>query len=159
MGDVNLRDTVKMVYASKDYHSPFQTRIIEVDWADIKTYGDTYKLLDIPAKSIVTRLIPIVVVAFTSGGSATITIGHQGGTEDDVDFYIDTTDGALANWAIRSAVGGEAAAFFSKAAADYEALLAYDTAAKIIDITIGTADLTAGKMYLVVEYMTIHHVA
>jgi hypothetical protein len=81
-----------------------------------------------------------VETACTSGGSATVKIGIN--TTDD-DCFLDVTSGAVANLT-------DDATFQETAG---QAIVC--PADGVLDLVIGTAALTAGKINLIVEYMNI----
>jgi hypothetical protein len=79
-----------------------------------------------------------VLTACTSGGSATVKIG----TTDDDDCIMTTTQGAVANLVADYTVGGAA-------------LPAWLDTGDVINLVIGTAALTAGKIEVVVGLLPL----
>lgn len=148
----DIRTIVNPYNMNRQFAPAIQTVAREVLWTDITEYDFTYEIIDIPARSMVLNVFMVVTTAF-AGSSTTITCGTNDGTENDVDRYWNTTTGAEANFAIRSIVGCYGCRDFTDTAADFEAKLIYDTAAKHITLTVGTADLTAGEGILVAQYM------
>lgn len=89
---------------------------------DIITFTEAMVLVDAYLK---------VDTAFTSGGSATLIWGVKGG---DTDACLDVTSGAVANLTLGAVIPGETACKQIKLAAD-----------SVLEMTIGTAAMTAGK--------------
>lgn len=100
-----------------------------------------YTLGVISGKVLVTKVIARVVTAVTSGGSATVIIGHT----DDDNAFVDATAGAVANLTA-DAVAAAATTSVPMVLAD----------GKKITMTIGTADLTAGKVVVEVWYKDVN---
>lgn len=73
-----------------------------------------------------------VDTACTSGGAATLIYGIKGG---DTDAFLDVASGAVANLTLGAVMANETTGRYLKLAAD-----------TVIEMTIGTADLTAGKV-------------
>jgi len=114
--------------------------ILEYDFANDTGAQGTYWLGKFPHKCLVRNAIVFVETACTSGGSATVQIGTS---TADVDGFMDTTSGAVANL-IDNAVITETAGTNLVVAAD-----------EYIQLVIGTADLTAGKIKVIVEWIEI----
>lgn len=93
---------------------------------------DAIRIGQADAKCVITEARVHVETACTSGGSATVAIGVEGG---DVDAILDTTDGAVANLTDDAVLWDTATADGFVMAADEYVLL-----------DIATADLTAGKI-------------
>ena len=92
---------------------------------------------DIPLGAIVTHAYIKVETAAASGGSATIELGDG----SDADKYINATDGALANIdGVNDVIGGVVATLTDCVTA---------TADANVTLTIGAADLTAGKLRVI----------
>lgn len=108
--------------------------------ADGGATTDTYVLGTTSGKILVLDACVHVETACTSGGSATVAIGVNGG---DVDAFLDVTSGAVANLVDD---------FTEKEAAGQKIVLA--SGAKI-EAAIATAALTAGKINLVLSYVNI----
>lgn len=101
---------------------------------------DTYVLGTAGGKILILDACVHVENACTSGGSATLALGIDGG---DVDAFLDTTSGAVANLVDD---------FTEKETAGQKLVVADGGK---IEAAIGTAALTAGKVNLVVSYMNI----
>lgn len=99
-----------------------------------------YELGKLGAKCLVVGAHTHVETACTSGGSATVTIGAASA---DADAFLTTAHGAVANLT-DDAVWAETAGQLLVIAKD-------DT----IRLTIGTADLTAGKINVYLQVMAI----
>lgn len=100
----------------------------------------TIDLATFSRKCLVTRAYVHVETACTSGGSATVTVGIN---DTDIDAYATTSTGAVAN------LVDDAVLYVATTAAHVAQV--NDT----IRVTIGTADLTAGKFNVYVEYMNV----
>lgn len=99
--------------------------------------ADTYKLVDFPDGAAV-RLVGVVCkTGVTSGGAATISVGLAGGTGAEM-------------------LSAEAITSFA-AANDFAAGIAgaVGVVADDIELSIGTAALTAGKLELIFEYIAL----
>lgn len=94
-------------------------------------FADTYLLGVVKSKMLVTEAVVMVEDAVLSGGLAVVNVGISGG---DVDAFLDNTNGAKANL-VDDAV-------FEQSAAN--PLVLADEA--VIQMTVATADLTAGKV-------------
>lgn len=103
--------------------------------------GKVYTLGTVSGSILVEKVIARVSTIVTSEGSATVIVGH----DDNTDAFVDTTDGALANLG--------AIAVIPKTATNVPMIL---TNGKKILMTIGTADLTAGKIVVEVWYKDIN---
>lgn len=97
---------------------------------------DAIRIGTAAANCIITEAYWHVETAFVSGGSATVAIGIESG---DVDAFMDTTSGAVANLT-DNAVGSESAG---------QGL--YVAAGSNILFDIATVDMTAGKMALYIS--------
>jgi hypothetical protein len=110
-----------------------QQEIIEIEYDFAKDGGATGAL------DIVKFVEPCVLMdaylkvdtGFTSGGSATLIWGVKGG---DTDACLDVTSGAVANLTAGAVIPGETACKQIKLADD-----------AVLEMTIGTAAMTAGK--------------
>lgn len=124
-GFSNEKQFVKLVYNFAD---------------DAGAFADAVKIGTTDGKILVTDAFVHVETAATSGGSATVIVGVAGG---DTDAFLDVTSGAVANLtddAVLSETTGQGIVVASGAA---------------IHLDIGTADLTAGKINVILEYMNI----
>lgn len=90
----------------------------------------------IPSKCIITKVLVDVITAPTSGGAATIALGANTSTDIKAATAIASYTGIVA------CVPVETAASAVKTTAD-----------RIVTATIATAALTAGKFYVMVEYI------
>lgn len=95
----------------------------------------------IPAGSIITKITTVVTEAFASGGSATIALGYTGATT----AYLAATAYNNAALTGNDVQLSPAAAPIGPLAADRDFV-----------VTVGTADLTDGKMFVDVEYLPPH---
>ena len=98
--------------------------------------ADTFEMGETDGKFIVTKSLVHVTTACTSGGSAVVTIGTSG----DPDAFMDATAGAVANLVDDDITADQAAGT--------NLVLA---SAETIELTIATADLTAGEISLYLE--------
>lgn len=108
--------------------------LIEVEY-DFAVDGGATGALDIvtfPEAMVLVDAYTKVKAACTSGGSATLIWGVKGG---DTDACLDATSGAVANLTLGAVIPGETASKALKLAAG-----------AILEMTIGTAALTAGKV-------------
>lgn len=107
--------------------------IVEVEYDFAKDAGATGALdiLKVKQACVLIDAYFKVDTAFTSGGSATLIWGVKAG---DTDACLDATSGAVANLTIGAVIPGESACKQIKLAAD-----------DILEMTIGTAAMTAGK--------------
>lgn len=99
--------------------------------------GKVYILGTTSGKVLIEKVIVRVVTAVTSGGSATVIVGHT----DNDDAFVDATAGAVAN------LGADKVA--AAATTSIPMVLA---SGKQITMTIGTADLLTGKVVVDVWY-------
>lgn len=102
--------------------------------------SDTYVIGTAGRKIAIMDAMVHVETACTSGGSATVSIGVSGG---DVDAFLDVTSGAVANLVDD---------FCEKETAGQKIVVAADGK---IELVIGTAALTAGKINLLVKYVNV----
>jgi hypothetical protein len=103
--------------------------------------GKVYTLANIEGPVLIEKVIVRVATIVTSGGSATVVVGNT----DNADAYVDATGGALAN------IG--AVVVVAAAATSLPSIL-HD--GDQITMTIGTADLTAGKIVVEVWYKDVN---
>lgn len=101
---------------------------------------DTYVLGTADGKILILDACAHVETACTSGGSATVKIGISGG---DDDAFLDVTSGAVANLVDD---------FTEKETAGQKIVVADGGK---VEMAIGTAALTAGKINLIVKYVNI----
>ncbi len=132
---------------------PFKVQSALIDWTDITAQG-VYNIFHLAARSFVTRCWIAVIEAVTSDGAATIAIDGSSGSET----YITSTNGAKAKLSIGSVIKGhiqplsETGVSILGTATGHDD--EYDESARTVDLTVGTADLTAGRLMLVIEHLT-----
>lgn len=97
--------------------------------------------VSLPKDAVVTRSWLEVTTSFTSGGAATVALGIA--TDDATGILGATAMAGLAAGFVEGVQDGTAANFSTKTTAERELIA-----------TIATADLTAGKLNLFVEYVT-----
>lgn len=95
--------------------------------------ADTYRLGQVNKKCVLAECTVYVETAATSGGSAVVNIGVEGG---DTDAMLDNTNGAVASLTADAAYQQAAAQGLVIDADGY------------ITMSIATADLTAGKIHV-----------
>lgn len=103
--------------------------------------GKVYILGTISGKVLIEKVIARVTTAVTSGGSATVIVGHT----DNDDYWVDATGGAVAN------LGADKVA--ANATTGIPLILGDG---KKITMTIGTADLLTGKIVVEVFYKDVN---
>lgn len=116
------------------------TVVLEYDFANDTGAAATYSLGKFKHKTLMLHGKAFVETACTSAGSATVKIGTS--TADD-DAICDTTSGAVANLT-DNAVLVETASENLVVAAD-----------ETLDLVIGTAALTAGKIKVILECINV----
>jgi len=99
--------------------------------------GNVYILGTMSGAVLIEKVIVRVTTAVTSGGSATVIVGHT----DNDDCFVDATAGAVANLT--------ANAVAAAATTSVPLVLA---SGKKITMTIGTANLTAGVIIVEIDY-------
>jgi len=133
----------------------FQTLTARIDWRDIVSHtggvagNGVYQIFDIPAGTFITRCYFVVETSWTSGGSATMRITESTGANVTM---ITSTNGAKANLTAGSVISsptGDGGDVLSNAATHADN---FDTSARTINLTTGTAAWTAGVGVLIVEY-------
>lgn len=102
--------------------------------------ADVVKIGTTDGKILVMDSVVHVETACTSGGSATVIVGVAGG---DTDAFMDTTSGAVANLVDD---------FCNQETTGQGIVLASGAA---IHLDIATADLTAGKINVILSYINI----
>ncbi len=132
---------------------PFQVQQAIIDWEDITTTG-VYNIFNLAARSFVTRCFFAIIESFTSGGNATIAIDESSGSAT----YITTSVGAKGNLTKGSVIKGHIQPVSETGISILGTALGhndeYDEAARTVDLTVGTADLTAGRGVLTIESLT-----
>lgn len=101
---------------------------------------DVFTLATVSGKILVEKVIVRSLTTVTSGGAATVVVGHT----DNDDYFVDATGGAKANLAA-DAVAAAAATSLPLVLGD----------GKKITLTVGTAALTAGKLIAEVWYKDV----
>jgi len=96
----------------------------------------------IPDNAVITKAVIEVETAVTSGGSATVAIVITGNT----DAFIGATAGAVANYSTGAVLD------MTYRSSNGNDLPIKTSAARNVLATIGTADLTAGKLRVYVEF-------
>ena len=133
---------------------PFKVDMAIIDWEDITALG-TYNIFILAARSFVTRCHLAIIESFTSDGSATIAIDESSGSAT----YITATVGAKTNLSAGSVIKGHIQPVSETGISILGTALGhndeYDESARTVDLTVGTAALTAGRAFLVVESLTL----
>ena len=114
--------------------------VFEYDFANDTGAQGTYSLAKFESKTLVLRGIVFVETACTSAGSATVAVGTS---TADPDGFLDATSGAVANLT-DNAVLTETTGTNLVVAAD-----------ETVDLIIATADLTAGKIKVILECINV----
>ena len=115
-------------------------RVFEYDFGNDTGAQATYSLGKFGHKTLVLQGTVFVETACTSAGSATVEIGTS---VADADAFMDATSGAVANL-IDDFVHVETTSTNLVVAAD-----------ETLDLIIGTADLTAGKIKVILECINV----
>lgn len=118
---------------------PYQV-VLEYDFALDTGAKATYSLGKFSQKTLVKSGVVFVETACTSAGSATVAVGTS---TADPDGFLDATSGAVANL-IDDATLVETTGTNLVVAAD-----------ETLDLIIATADLTAGKIQVILECMQV----
>ncbi len=135
----------------------FQTLVARVNWNDVasNTGGvssdGVFHIFDIPAGTFLTRCY-FVVTTLWVGSGATIAINESTGTNNTLLSATDLSNGAMTAGSTFSAPTGDGSDILSNAAQHADG---YDTSARTITWTTGTAAFTAGEGVLIVEYGVI----
>ncbi|RTL05193.1 hypothetical protein EKK58_08575 [Candidatus Dependentiae bacterium] len=126
-------------YKGNEYVFSNGTSHVEIEYDFAKDGGATgvLDLIKVKEAMVLEQAYVKVKTTCTSGGSATVIIGVNGG---DTDAILDATSGAVANLTAGAVLPGETASVHLKLAAD-----------AVIGMTIGTAALTAGKFVVVLK--------
>ena len=104
----------------------------------------------IPNGAIIKDVTMKVVTAFTSGGSATLAVGN----DDDADGYVGATAVAsLTDNAVFNAAGAGSALLWDDTNDHMIPLPVINEDDGEVSVTIATADMTAGKALILVEYL------
>ena len=122
------------------YTNQVYSAVLEYDFAKDGGAQGTFSLGKMTHKCVILRGRVFVETACTSAGSATVIVGAS---TADVDAFIDATSGAVANLVDN--------ATFVETASEGLVVAANET----IDLTIGTADLTAGKIKVFIEAINV----
>lgn len=133
----------------------FQTLIARIDYRDVISHAGgvsndgVYQIFDIPPGTFITRCYFVVEDTWTSLASATMQITESTGTSVTM---ITSTNGAKGNLTVGSVISaptGDGGDVLSDVAGHADN---FDTSARTIDFTTGTAAWTAGVGVLIVEY-------
>ena len=133
----------------------FQVLTARIDWRDVTSHvgggssNGVYQIFDLPAGAFITRCYFVVEDSWTSDGSATMRITESTGTSLTM---MHATDGAKANLTAGSVISsptGDGSDVLANAATHADN---FDTSARTINLTTGTAAWTAGVGVLIVEY-------
>ena len=116
------------------------TVVLEYNFANDTGAAATYSLGKFKHKTLVREGRVFVETACTSDGSATVIVGAS---TTDTDAFMDATSGAVANL-VDNLVHSETASSDLVVAAD-----------ETLDLTIGTAALTAGKIKVILECINV----
>ena len=116
------------------------TEVFEYNFANDGGTAATYSLGKFLHKTLMLNARAFVETACTSAGSATVIIGAS---TADVDAILDATSGAVASLIDNAAL--------TEAAASNLVIAANET----LDLTIGTAALTAGKIKVIAEFINV----
>lgn len=128
-------------YFGREFSNERTTVKLTYDFAkDAGAFADVVKLGTVRGKVLVLDSCVHVETACTSLGSATVIVGVAGG---DTDAFMDLTSGAVANLADD----------FVNQETTGQGIVLADGAA--IHLDIGTADLTAGKINVILSVMNI----
>ena len=114
---------------------------LEYDFSKDTGAQGTYWLGKFQHKALIKSAVVFVETACTSGGSATVAVGT---TTADPDGFLDATSGAVANLIDDAALTETTAANLVVAANEY------------VIFVIGGADLTAGKVKVIIEWVEVN---
>lgn len=124
----------------KDLNEERRIEYLEYDFANDTGAQGTYWLGKFQHKALVRNAIVFVETECTSAGSATVQIGT---TTADADGFMDTTSGAVANLSDDAVITETAGTNLVVAANEY------------VELVIGAADLTAGKIVVILEWIEV----
>lgn len=114
--------------------------VMEYDFANDGGAQGDFDLAAVSHKILVKNAYVFVETACTSAGSATVVVGAA---TADADAFMDATSGAVASLTDNAVVIETTAAGLVVDSGD------------VIRLTIGTADLTAGKIKVVMDYVLV----
>jgi len=105
----------------------------------------------IPVGAVITAVRSKVVTAFTSGGSATLIYGNT----DDADGYSGAVIAVagLTDNSVRNGWDNAAALLWDDTNNHMLEVAVLDADDGLVSVTIATADMTAGKMVIIVSYL------
>jgi hypothetical protein len=123
------------------------------DWKDLNANvagGTTAGIhVPVPAGARVLNVRVVIGTAWTSTGTNTFEVGLTGG---DVDGFLSTTVGTVANMTAGAVLNGDGVFLFGATDTGAAELYAF-AAADTIDVVSGMTDWTAGTATLVVTYL------
>lgn len=124
------------------YYNEAQIARLVYDFAeDGGATADTVRLAQVTGKILVVEATLHVITAFTSGGSATVTLGAE--TADADAFAAAVAVGTLVDDYVVKTAAGQILVIDGASATDY------------ITLAVGTAALTAGKLELIMRYFNV----
>ena len=129
---------------------PFNFLSARINYADVATHTTTYNIFDLPARSFVVFAWLVVETLFV-GATATVLIDESTGS-GSIFSATDTPVADLTAGSVIKAVCGDAVGVLNTVAGHDDE---YDTAARTIDWTTGTASFTAGEGVLIVVFLTL----
>ncbi len=135
----------------------FQTLVARINWADIASHtggvssDGVYHIFDLPAGAFLTRCYLVIETLFV-GSTATVAINESTGTSMTLLSATDLADGTLTAGSVFVAPSGDGSDILSNVASHADN---FDTSARTITWTTGTAAFTAGEAVLIVEYGVI----
>jgi hypothetical protein len=127
-----------------------KTASVTFDYLDMNaaTVG-TVVTVPVPAGSLILDVRFVCETLWTSTGTNTFEVGLTGG---DVDLFITTTTGTVANMTAGAVLVGDGVGLFGATDTGARELYKF-AAADTIDLLTGMSDWTAGKASLVVTYI------
>lgn len=124
------------------YYNEMQVQRLVYDFAeDGGSTSDTYRMAEVTGKIYIVEAILHVITAVTSAGSATITAGAE--TADADAFGATIAKATLVDDYTVKTAAGQNLVVDGSSSTDY------------LSLTVGTADLTAGKVEFIVRYIRI----
>jgi len=130
--------TLKKYKEHAQFTGPLEVVEIEYDFAKDAGSTGALDIIKLKEAAVLVDAYTKVVAACTSAGSATLIWGVKAG---DTDACLDATSGAVASLTLGAVIPGETASRHIKLAAD-----------DILEMTIGTSALTAGKVKFVMVF-------
>jgi len=124
------------------YYNEQQVARLVYDFAeDGGNTTDIYRLAEVKSKILVVEATLHVITAFSSGGSATLTLGAETADADAFGAAIAVAT-LVDDYTVKTAAG-QILVIDGASATDY------------ISVNIGTAAMTAGKLELIMKYFTV----